>query len=132
MSFRFNPFSSKFDIVNDPSVTTKGDVQTYSTTPDRLAVGTDGQLLTAASGEATGLNWVNSYEHIIVGETPSGTVNGSNTAFDTANNYISGKISVYRDGQLMKTGGEDYTETDANTITFTTAPVTGSILLVTI
>lgn len=66
----------------------------------------------------------------IYNETPSGTVNGSTTAFDTAFNYVAGTIQVYRDGQLMKGGGADYTETDANTITFVTAPVTGSVLLV--
>lgn len=66
----------------------------------------------------------------VYNETPSGTVNSSNTVFDTANNYIAGTIQVYRDGQLMKGGGDDYTETDSNTITFTTAPTTGSVLLV--
>lgn len=68
---------------------------------------------------------------LIINETPSGTVNGSNAAFDTASTYIAGSIQVYRDGQLMKGGGADYTETDSNTITFVTAPVTGSVLLVT-
>jgi hypothetical protein len=38
-------------------LTTKGDLYTYSTTDARLAVGTDGQVLTAASGQATGLQW---------------------------------------------------------------------------
>lgn len=40
------------------SVTTKGDLQTYSTTPDRLAVGTDGKILKANSATSTGLEWV--------------------------------------------------------------------------
>lgn len=73
---------------------------------------------------------VDSYEHWIMGETPTGDVDGSNTAYDTANNYISGKIEVFRDGQRMEGGGADYTETDSNTITFTTAPTTGSVITV--
>lgn len=67
----------------------------------------------------------------VYNEVPSGLVNGSNTAYDTAHTYVAGTIQVYRDGQLMKGGGADYTETDSNTITFTTAPVTGSVILVT-
>lgn len=38
-------------------LTTKGDVYTYSTTDARLAVGTNGQVLTADSAEPTGLKW---------------------------------------------------------------------------
>lgn len=38
-------------------LTTKGDVYTYSTTDARLAVGTNGQVLTADSTAATGLKW---------------------------------------------------------------------------
>ena len=38
-------------------LTTKGDVYTYSTTDARLPVGTDGQVLTADSTQATGLKW---------------------------------------------------------------------------
>lgn len=38
-------------------LTTKGDLLGYSTTAARLAVGTNGQVLTADSAEATGLKW---------------------------------------------------------------------------
>lgn len=38
-------------------LTTKGDVYTYSTADARLPVGTDGQVLTADSAQATGLKW---------------------------------------------------------------------------
>jgi hypothetical protein len=40
------------------SVTTKGDLQTFSTVKDRLAVGTNGFILTADSTAATGVKWV--------------------------------------------------------------------------
>jgi hypothetical protein len=38
-------------------LTTKGDISTYSTTTARLAVGSNGQVLTADSAETTGLKW---------------------------------------------------------------------------
>jgi len=89
-------------------------------------VTTSFDIYDANSAEANiGLN------SLIINETPSGTVDGSNAAFDTASTYVAGSIQVYRDGQLMKGGGADYTETDNNTITFTVAPVIGSVLLVT-
>lgn len=39
-------------------LTTKGDLYTYSTADTRLPVGTDGQVLSADSAQATGLKWV--------------------------------------------------------------------------
>jgi len=39
------------------NVTTKGDIQTYSTTADRLPVGSDGDHLIADSSTSTGLDW---------------------------------------------------------------------------
>lgn len=40
------------------TLTTKGDILTYTTALERLAVGTNNKVLQAASGEATGLKWV--------------------------------------------------------------------------
>ena len=38
-------------------LTTKGDTHTCDTAQQRLGVGTNGQVYTAASGEATGVKW---------------------------------------------------------------------------
>ena len=68
---------------------------------------------------------------IVTNAVPAGAVNGTNTVFTFAGGYFPNALMLFRDGQLMKPGGEDYTETDpANgTVTFVTAPVTGSVLL---
>jgi len=42
----------------DIILTTKGDLYTYSTTDARLGVGTNGQILSANSATATGLEWI--------------------------------------------------------------------------
>lgn len=60
-------------------------------------------------------------------ETPSGAINGSNTSFTVANTYVS--MVLTRDGQILEPGGADYT-LSGTTITFVTAPVTGSVLRV--
>jgi hypothetical protein len=39
-------------------LTTKGDIYTFGTTSNRLAVGSNGQVLTADSGQSVGLKWV--------------------------------------------------------------------------
>ena len=62
-------------------------------------------------------------------ETPSGTVNGSNTDFTVANTPITNSLKVFVNGQRLKAGGEDYTLSGV-TITFVTAPPTTSILTV--
>jgi hypothetical protein len=58
--FRSTSTATFFDYVQTGTVsplTTKGDLWTYSTVDARLGVGTNGQVLTAASGQATGLSW---------------------------------------------------------------------------
>lgn len=58
-------------------------------------------------------------------ETPTGTVNGSNTAFTLANTPLVGTESVFLNGILQEPGaGNDYT-ISGTAITYLTAPVTG-------
>lgn len=69
--------------------------------------------------------------NIVTREVPSGTINGSNVTFTLANTPASGSEEVYLNGLLQNVGGgNDYT-ISGGTITFNTAPETGSTLLVT-
>lgn len=69
---------------------------------------------------------------IIVQETPTGTVNGSNTLFTTLQGkYIASSLEIFINGlQQIKT--TDYTETNPTigTFTFVTAPLTGDVVKV--
>ena len=51
-----NSFSAQ-----NPPLTTKGDLYTYSTIPTRLAVGNNGETLVADSSTSTGLRWQGDY-----------------------------------------------------------------------
>jgi hypothetical protein len=63
------------------------------------------------------------------GEVPSGTVDGNNVTFTLAATPITGSLHLYVNGVRMKSGvGNDYT-ISTDTITFATAPLTGSVLL---
>jgi hypothetical protein len=63
-------------------------------------------------------------------EVPSGSINGSNTAFVLANTPVSGSEHVYLNGVLQESGsGNDYTISGA-TITMATAPASGEKLRV--
>lgn len=64
-------------------------------------------------------------------EIPSGSINGSNTAFTLANSPVAGSEHVYLNGMLLESGaGNDYTISGAN-ITLLSAPLTGEKLRVT-
>lgn len=66
--------------------------------------------------------------HFIDNETPSGTVNGVNTDFTLARTpNPTTSLKVYKDGQKMQLTG-DYT-LSGRTISFTSAPLTDSIIL---
>ena len=63
-------------------------------------------------------------------EVPTGTINGSNTAFTLANTPTSGSEHVYLNGALQQSGaGNDYT-ISGGTITMLAAPLTGEKILV--
>lgn len=85
-------------------LTTKGDLYTYSTADTRLAVGTNGQYLSADSTAATGLKWV----------TPS-----SGALVKIAGTSFSGVSSVSLDSMFSSTYLNYYTtwnisDTDGN------------------
>lgn len=58
-------------------LTTKGDVYTYSTTNDRLPVGSNGQILSADSTQTTGLKWIPSPTTTAIGGTITSGTTGS-------------------------------------------------------
>lgn len=63
-------------------------------------------------------------------EVPSGAINGTNTTFTLAHTALTGTESVFLNGLLQNAGvGNDYTISGA-TITFASAPTSGSVLLV--
>lgn len=68
---------------------------------------------------------------IVRNETPSGSINGSNTAFTVASaQYATGSLSVFLNGQRLVAGGsDDYVET-ATGFTMNYAPATGDKLRV--
>jgi hypothetical protein len=74
----------------DSTLTTKGDLATYSTGPSRLAVGPDGQVVYADSTKPTGLRWDNP-------PVSSVTTRGDIQAFDTAPN----RLPVGADGWVL-------------------------------
>lgn len=87
-------------------LTTKGDLYTYSTTDARLGVGTNGQVLTADSAEATGLKWATPAS----GSTFSGVVVRLSSAQATTND--AGTIINF-DTEVFDTDG--YHSTSSNT-----------------
>ena len=67
--------------------------------------------------------------NFVTEETPSGSINGSNVTFTLANTPTSGTLKLFLNGVRQKSGaGNDYTIT-TNTITMTTAPVSGDVLI---
>jgi microcystin-dependent protein len=64
-------------------------------------------------------------------ETPSGSINGSNAVFTSSSSFASGSLRVYKNGVRMEEGsGNDFTVTGVNQFTMTSAPATGTKLLI--
>ena len=90
--------SDDANAIQNAIVDAKGDLiaATAADTPARLAVGTNGQVLTADSTAATGLAWA----------TPSG---GSNTFYAGKNKVINGDFGIWQRGTSFTDPNGSYT-----------------------
>lgn len=103
--------------------TTYGDKRFYCTS------NTGGTLGSTAVTYVQDLAGTLSPTNFVYSETPSGTINGSNTTFTISATPTSGTLQLYLNGVRLNAGaGNDYT-LSTNTITFTTAPVSGDVIL---
>ena len=101
-----------------------------------LGNGSNVATATAMTGDVsitnTGVTSISSglSTHFVTREVPSGSINGSNVTFTLANTPTAGTECVFLNGLLQNVGGgNDYTISGA-TITFNTAPESGSVILV--
>lgn len=80
---------------------------------------------TAITWSQVGVSSGLSSSNFVDKEIPTGSINGSNTAFTLANTPVAGSEHVYVNGILQESGaGNDYTISGAS-ITMLTAPLTG-------
>lgn len=98
------------------TVAAKGDIQTYTTAPANLAVGTNGQVPTADSTASSGLSYQWSgygtlhtlKETVFAGITPAGYANGSTTTIDgsayTATVPGNGAVDIVATGLRLRMG----------------------------
>ena len=80
-------------------LTTKGDLYTFSTSDTRLGVGANGTVLTAASGEATGLQWAApaaaSFSGALCKKSTSQTISNSTLTAVTWNSEVYDTDSIH-------------------------------------
>lgn len=110
-----------------------GSVATATTTP-AITISTTVTGITKGNGTSlsaavAGTDYL-APSNFVDKETPTGSINGSNTTFTLANTPTSGSEHVYLNGILQESGaGNDYTISGA-TITYLSAPQTGDRLRV--
>lgn len=64
---------------------------------------------------------------IVVGETPSGTINGSNATFTSANDFIPESVAVFVNG-LFQQRVTDFNTSGVRTITLAASPTAGEVV----
>jgi len=94
--------------------TTKGDLATYSTVPDRLPVGTNGYVLVADSTQSTGLKWAASGS--VTGATGTQWI-ATDPNFTVASGYERVTTPQWGAGYIQLAAGRTYTTTIANALT---------------
>lgn len=107
--------TAKSEAVNIGIQPSTGDVD-ITTIPQYITVQV-GAIVTTSSGS------------FIIGETPSGAVNGSNATFTTAQNFVPESVQVFING-VSQTNGVDYTTSGTTTITLNVSPVSGDYIRV--
>ena len=75
--------------------------------------------------DSAGASFANQF---VYNEVPAGAIDGVNTNYTSAFDYIANKIEIYLDGMRMQRG-VDWVETGADTFQFTTPPAIGQILV---
>lgn len=96
-----------------------GDARFFCPVNDGGTLGTT--AITYTQDTSTGLTEANFVDK----EVPSGSINGSNTAFSLANTPVAGSEHLYLNGVLQESGsGNDYT-ISGTSITMLAAPLTG-------
>jgi hypothetical protein len=65
----------------------------------------------------------------VIGETPTGAVNGSNATFTTLQNFVPETVQVFING-VSQTNAVDYTTTGTTTIILNASPVVGDYIRV--
>lgn len=94
---------------------TTGDVD-ISTIPQIIKVQV-GAILQTSSGS------------FVVGETPSGLINGANSIFQTAQNFVPESVQVFVNG-VSQTLTVDYTTSGTTTIQLNASPIVGDYIRV--
>ena len=107
--------TAKSEAVNIDILPTTGDVD-ITTIPQYITVQV-GATVTTSSGS------------FVIGETPSGLVNGSNATYTTAQNFVAESVQVFING-VFQTNGVDYTTSGSTTITMNVSPVSGDYIRV--
>jgi len=103
---------------------TSTDWSTFNGKQAALVSGTNIKTINGNSLLGSGDLTVSGGATSVWGETPSGTINGSNTSFTLAHNPAG--MSLFLNGQRL-TSGTDYTQS-GTTLTMITVPLTGDIL----
>src|SRR5581483_2687669 len=113
-------------------LTTKGDILTYDTQPDRLAVGFTGQLLTFAPSTTTGLAWLPDSSTIKnIGIATSVAANALTVTLMQGNGTSSLSVSApgmitFRSSTITTGGNSTIAVTSALTITIPSATTIGT------
>jgi hypothetical protein len=96
---------------NTSPLTTKGDIYTFSTTNDRLPVGTNGQTLVADSTAATGLKWATASSSASYSGCRLNKVSGNQAIADST------YVAVTWPTEVFDVGGYHDTSTNTSRIT---------------